>query len=174
MKQNKKNNYKNNIEKLYIEKQFEKIKHIKADPNDIFLNAAAIQEQMLIDLGIKKKKFKKIKENKKVNNNINNTNNVSVIPSLLPKIMNNKNYKMEKESEVIKRRKFFLDNLTLAEKIGLKEIKKMPLSLVEWRQIEKKAEKREDYKNSCPICLESLFTKDSLILSCSHIFHKVK
>ena len=71
------------------------------------------------------------------------------------------------------RRKEFLCNLSLAQKIGLAEIPNMPLSLQEWKMIEEKSMKRNDHTFNCPICLDTLAKRETIILSCTHIFHKV-
>jgi hypothetical protein len=157
--------FKYQSEKKKIQKKLENIKNINVDPNNIILNSAAIQDQMLIDMGIKKKKLKKIKT-------IREENETKPIRKILDKIVK-KELDREKESDILKRQKYYLDSLTLAQKIGLKEINKMPLSLDEWKKLESLTLKRDDHKSNCPICLESLFIKETIILSCSHIFHKI-
>jgi hypothetical protein len=79
----------------------------------------------------------------------------------------------EKEKSVIDRQKEFLKNLFFAEKVRLKEIKKLPLSVNEWRKIENQSVNRNDHFSICAICLDSLSKRDTLILSCSHVFHKI-
>lgn len=190
-----KNYQKKKLEKLLIEQQLEKLKKVQADPNDIILNAAAFQQELIREMGIKKKsnaifKFKRAKNsNITANNNQtgqvnssnnrantystnNNNNNENQIHLFLPKIIN-KTINEEKDRDIILRRKDFLNNLTLAQKIGLKEIPKMPLSIQEWRNIEAKTLQRNDHISSCPICLDDLSKRETMILSCTHIFHKV-
>jgi len=158
--------YKNyQAEKKKIDRKMEMIKNIHSDPDNIILNSAAIQDQMLIDMGMKKKKLKKIDMKQE-------DNRLKPINMILNKMLDKKLEK-EKEGEILTRQKNYLDNLTLAQKIGLKEINKMPLSLEEWRKLEIQTINRDDHKSNCPICLESLFKKETIILSCSHIFHKI-
>jgi hypothetical protein len=152
-------------DKKKIERKLELIKNVRSDPNNVILNSAAIQDQMLIDMGIKKKKLKKL-------NLKPEDDRTKPMTKILDKIIN-KNLEKEKEGEVLIRQKNYLNNLTLAQKIGLKQINKLPLSLDEWRNLEIQTVKREDHKSNCPICLESLFKKETIILSCSHIFHKI-
>lgn len=178
------NKYEFNIQKKIIENQFLNLKNLKnkkADPNNVILNAAAIQDQMLIDMGLKKRK----KKTKKIYTTVKeNENNKEPIRNVLNKILSNSkknnftldkpflDYEKEKDYNILNRQKIFLNNLSLAQKIGLNELPKMPLSLNEWRNVEDKTLKREDYKSNCPICLESLRVRDSILLSCSHVFHK--
>lgn len=169
---------KKKLDRLLIENQLEMLKITKADPKNIILNAAAFQQDLIKEMGLFKKNlnFKnKIKINKKkqIENNNQNNNDEDKIAVFLPKIIN-KTINDEKDSQVILRRKEFLNNLSLAQKIGLKEIPKMPLSLQEWKNIEAKTVNRSDHTSSCPICLEALAKRETMILSCSHIFHKVK
>lgn len=176
---------KKKLDKLLIENQLEMLKNTKADPNNIILNAAAFQQDLVKEMGLFKKNlnFKnKIKNQSKqkqseinldiANNNNNNINDEDKIALFLPKIIN-KTINDEKDSHIIMRRKEFLSGLSLAQKIGLREIPKMPLSLQEWKNIEAKTVGRSDHTSSCPICLEALAKRETMILSCSHIFHKV-
>jgi len=181
---------KKKLEKLLVENQLEMLKNAKADHNNIILNAAAFQQDLLKEMGIKKKNlnYKKIFKINKTPNQIDNSNNSNAsinnpnnnncisedkIHIFLPKIIN-KTINDEKDSVVNLRRKEFLNNLSLAQKIGLKEIPKMPLSLQEWKNIEAKTISRNDHTSNCPICLEALAKRETIILSCTHIFHKVR
>ena len=171
---------KKKLEKLLIENQLEMLKNAKADPHNIILNAAAFQQDLVKEMGLFKKnlnfknKIKNFNKYKQTEINIENNNNneEDKIAAFLPKIIN-KTINEEKDYQVFSRRKEFLNNLSLAQKIGLKEIPKMPLSLQEWKYIEAKTVSRSDHTSSCPICLEALAKRETMILSCSHIFHKV-
>ena len=159
-------------ERRNIENKLKKLMQNKINPDDVVLNAAAIQDQMLIDMGLKKKK--KLIVRKKVetsSENVIGINSNTLLPKMLTKIVN-KNLDNEKEHTIIKRQKDFYNNLTFAQKIGLKEISKMPLSINEWRNLESQSLNRNDHTSNCPICLDSLSKRESLILSCSHVFHK--
>jgi hypothetical protein len=161
----------NQYEKNKIDRKLESLKHLNADPNNIILNSAAIQDQMLIEMGIKRKKMKKLNYVKSINLKTEDKYN-KPIPKILDKILK-KQLDQEKQVEIIQIQKTYLTNLTLAQKIGLKEITKMPLSLEEWKSLENLTIKRNDHKSNCPICLESFHLKDTMILSCSHVFHKI-
>jgi hypothetical protein len=152
-------NYKKKkLEKLFIDAQYEKLKNVKINPDNLILNAAAFQDQLLIDMGIKKPKRKIFIQKKCESNSFN--------------ILE---YKKDDKADIIHRRKNFLQNLTFAEKVGIKELeKKVPLSVNEWKDIEDKTLQRDDHKSTCPICLDSLSKRPTLLLSCSHIYHKVK
>lgn len=172
--------HKKKLDKLLIENQLGMVKNARADPNNIILNAAAFQQELMKEMGFKKNlKIKnKLKREKDSDlNHINSENDKNKnaedhIHKFLPKIIN-RTINDEKDSQVIIRRKEFLKNLTLAQKIGLKEVPKMPLSLEEWKNIEAKTIIRSDHTSSCPICLEALAKRETIILSCTHIFHKV-
>lgn len=157
-----------NIEKKYVQNEFEKLKNIKNDHNNIILNAAAFQQEMLKDLGIGMRYKNKYKPQKVKNETTYEYKNN--IQTLLPQITK---LKKNNDSNLIKRQKNFLDNLSLAEKIGIKKLEKMPLSVTQWQQIEALSLKREDYKTNCPICLDSLSKRETVLLSCTHIFHRV-
>ena len=156
-----------NLEKKRINYQIKQLKTKKIDPNNIVLNAAAFQDQISQKFGISLKKpkitSKKFIINSKPRSSL--TNKKGIINELYTK--------KDTEKEILNRNKKFLSKLTFAEKVGLKKIKNFPLSLEEWKQVELKTIKREDFKGDCPICMEKLSSRESLILSCSHVFHKV-
>ncbi len=166
-----------NIQKKYVNYQIDNLKNKKIDPNNIVLNAAAFQDQLTQQFGIKKKSFfnnyhyklrkkdsisSKPKTSSKKNENNNKKNMIDQIY---------KNH--ESEHEIINRNKKFLQKLTFAEKVGVQKIKKFPLSINQWKELEEKTVERGDHINECPICMEKLKDRESVILSCSHVFHKV-
>ena len=156
-----------NLEKKRINYQIKQLKTKKIDPNNIVLNAAAFQDQISQKFGISLKKpkitSKKFIINSKPRSSL--TNKKGIINELYTK--------KDTEKEILNRNKKFLSKLTFAEKVGLKKITNFPLSLEEWKQVELKTIKREDFKGDCPICMEKLSSRESLILSCSHVFHKI-
>ena len=172
---------KKKLEKLMVENQLNLIKEVKADHNNIILNAAAFQQDMVKEIrsGVSKFKVQRYKKQKpaKINvlDDIRAANEENKIHTYLPKINTgpNKTVEKEKDTNVYSRRKDFLSNLSLAQKIGLSDIPNMPLSIQEWKMIEEKSMKRNDHASNCPICLDSLAKRESIILSCTHIFHKV-
>ena len=157
-----------NLEKKRINYQINQLKTKKIDPNNIVLNAAAFQDQISQKFGISLKKPKIITSKKFIINSkprSSLTNKKAIINELYTK--------KDTEKEILNRNKKFLSKLTFAEKVGLKKIENFPLSLEQWKQVELKTIKREDFKGDCPICMEKLSSREALILSCSHVFHKV-
>ena len=157
-----------NLEKKRVNYQINSLKNKKINPNDIVLNAAAFQDQISQKFGINPIKYRKIKSkkyiiNSKVKSNL--PNKVSAINELYSK--------KDTEKEILVRNKKFLSKLSFCEKVGLKKINNFPLSLEEWKKVEAKAVKREDFKGDCPICMDKLSNRESVILSCSHVFHKI-
>ena len=157
-----------NLEKKRINYQINSLKNKKIDPNNIVLNAAAFQDQISQKFGINIKKYRKITAKKYIINSKPKsvfTNKKSAINELYSK--------KDTEKEILNRNKKFLSKLTFCEKVGLQKITNFPLSLEEWKKVEAKTIKREDFKGDCPICMEKLSYRESVILSCSHVFHKV-
>lgn len=155
------------FEKKYVTYQLNSLKQKKVDPNNIVLNAAAYQDQIFQKYGMNFNK-KKLKLNYQIKSK-NKKDDKNEKQSLIDKIKRNK----ESEKEIIKRNKEFLSKLTFAEKAGIQKIKSFPLSVDQWKKLEKETIKREDFKGECPICMEKLASRESIILSCSHVFHKV-
>ena len=156
-------NFNLNVKKNVLEKRINNLKTNKVDYNDIVLVASAMQDQMLIEMGLKKKKIKK----KKIFNYKIEEKNTQ-LKNILYEIKED-----ESDLNIINQQQKFLNGLTFAEKIGLKKINKMPLNIKQWRNLEDQTINRNVHKGACPICLENLYKKDSLILSCSHVFHKI-
>lgn len=154
-----------NFEKKYVTNQLNIIKNIKIDPNNVVLNAAAFQDQLMRKYGLNLKK----KKNPRFQIHSKNKNALPQAKNLIEKV----NSAKETERDIIKRNKKFLSNLTFAEKTGIAKIERFPLSILEWRKLEEQTIKREDFKGECPICMEKLSSRESVILSCSHVFHKV-
>lgn len=156
-------------EKKWIANKINTLKNIKVDPNNIVLNAAAFQDKLIHEMGIKTTKrplklnrcqiISKQKEKKKKDEPT----------SLIEKVQLSK----ETEIDILNRQKKFLSNLTFAEKTGISKIKQFPLSLDQWHQLEKQSVQRQDFKGECPICFDKLSSRESVILSCSHVFHKI-
>ena len=158
------NNFK--YEKKLVTYQLNSLKTKKVDPNNIVLNAAAFQDQLLQKYGMSfGKKLKKVHYSIKAKSKKEKEEKLNLIEQI-------KTTK-ETEKEILKRNKDFISKLTFAEKVGIKPIKQFPLSVDQWRKIEKETTKREVFKGECPICLDKLASRESVILSCSHVFHKV-
>lgn len=158
------NNFK--YEKKLVTYQLNSLKTKKVDPNNIVLNAAAFQDQLLQKYGMSfGKKCKKVHYSIKAKSKKEKEEKLNLIEQIKTK--------KETEKEILKRNKDFISKLTFAEKVGIKPIKQFPLSVDQWRKIEKETVKREVFKGECPICLDKLASRESVILSCSHVFHKV-
>jgi hypothetical protein len=157
-----------NLEKKRINYQINSLKNKKIDPNNIVLNAAAFQDQISQKFGTNLNRYRKITSKKFFINSKPKSclsNKKTPISELYAK--------KDTEKEILNRNKKFLSKLTFCEKVGLQKIKNFPLSLEEWKQVEAKTIKREDFKGDCPICMDKLSNRESVILSCSHVFHKV-
>ena len=157
-----------NLEKKRINYQINSLKNKKIDPNNIVLNAAAFQDQISQKFGINLNKYSKVSKkffiNSKPKSCISNNKKTAI---------NELYSKKDTDKEILNRNKKFLSKLTFCEKVGLQKIKNFPLSLEEWKQVEAKTFKREDFKGDCPICMDKLSNRESVILSCSHVFHKI-
>ena len=154
------------FQKSYINHQLDSLKTRKIDPNNIVLNAAAFQDQISQKFGINLPNKRKIVKKLSINSRPKNKKGVKFEMIDLYK-------KKDTELEILERNKKFLSNLTFAEKVGVQKISSFPLSLKEWKMLEEKTVKREDFKGDCPICMEKLSLREAVILSCSHVFHKV-
>ena len=157
-----------NLEKKRINYQINSLKNKKIDPNNVVLNAAAFQDQISQKFGINLKKYRKITSKKYT---INSKPKSCITNKKTP--INELYSKKDTDKEILIRNKKFLSKLTFCEKVGLQKIKNFPLSLEEWKRVEAKTIKREDFKGDCPICMDKLSNRESVILSCSHVFHKI-
>ena len=152
------------FEKKLLKFQMNSLKNKKFDPNNIVLNAAAFQDQINHKFGININR-RRTPFRKKITLNSKREEKTNMVDQYL--------LKKNTEEEIMKRNRKFLSNLTFAEKVGVQKINNFPLSLNQWKKVEEKTVKREDYKGECPICLDKLSSRESVILSCSHVFHKV-
>ncbi|CAG9311559.1 unnamed protein product [Blepharisma stoltei] len=138
------------------------------EPSSSAINAAALQDHLLRSLGF---------------------NNVELQPSTVKpksnplasfgrKIVNDrKNHLKSKPhdsdiEEIRQRAQNFQNKLTLAQRLGLIEKPAAPLNEDQWLRVEQKAQSRGEHKGCCPICQEVFGRASSVILSCTHVFHK--
>eukprot|EP01135_Chromosphaera_perkinsii_P011566 Nk52_evm5s2449 gene=Nk52_evmTU5s2449 len=63
--------------------------------------------------------------------------------------------------------------LTLAQRMGLREGPKAPLTEEEWAGIRARCVARGEAQRPCPICHDHYRTGGVVLLSCSHLFHRV-
>lgn len=65
------------------------------------------------------------------------------------------------------------DQRTLAQKLGLLAGPPAKLSEGDWKQLERDSESRKDSFQPCSICRQDFGADEQLLLSCSHVFHRV-
>lgn len=111
-----------------------------------------------LDLGLDKPK----KPHKKPQNDIDE------ITKKIEKQANIKNIDKQPKEFVIQEPD---QTITLAEKLGIFKPSYDVLNEKDWDEIKQNSRKREDYKQPCVICKESLGPKSQVLLSCSHTFH---
>ncbi|XP_064410125.1 RING finger protein 32 [Latimeria chalumnae] len=63
--------------------------------------------------------------------------------------------------------------LTLAQKLGLVEGPVLPLTTSEWEKVKERSVQQGDSTQPCVICREEFRLQQQVLLSCSHIFHRV-
>ncbi|CAB4000630.1 RING finger 32 [Paramuricea clavata] len=63
--------------------------------------------------------------------------------------------------------------LTLAQKLGLVDAPTARLTDKEWQDVKNKSNQRNDSDQPCVICKEEFGTQHQVLLSCSHVFHRV-
>ncbi|ELW69797.1 RING finger protein 32, partial [Tupaia chinensis] len=63
--------------------------------------------------------------------------------------------------------------LTLAQRLGLFEPPPAPLSSDEWEKVKQRSVLQGDSTQPCPICREDFALHPQVLLSCSHVFHRV-
>ncbi|XP_028394244.1 RING finger protein 32-like [Dendronephthya gigantea] len=63
--------------------------------------------------------------------------------------------------------------LTLAQRLGLVDAPSEPLNDKEWQVVKNKSNQRNDSNQPCVICKEEFGTQHQVLLSCSHVFHRV-
>ncbi len=162
------------IENLFLSKQN------KPDPNNIALISSAYQSDIIKEYKVIFPKIKKTNKNKiEKRNEENKTNKENQSMQQMNKEKVNSIHYMNKinmsknlsQKEEYFQKKEFYSKLTLANRIGLKPIENFPLSNNDWKKIETISNSRINHTSCCPICIEKLNSKETVILSCSHVFH---
>ncbi|XP_068094711.1 RING finger protein 32 isoform X2 [Hyperolius riggenbachi] len=64
-------------------------------------------------------------------------------------------------------------SLTLAQRLGIVEAPARPLSDDEWRKVKLRSVEQGDSLQPCAICKEDFDLQPQVLLSCSHVFHRV-
>lgn len=162
------------IENLFLSKQN------KPDPNNIALISSAYQSDIIKEYKVIFPKIKKTNKNKiEKKNEENKTNKENQSMQQMNKEKVNRIHYLNKinmsknlsQKEEYFQKKEFYSKLTLANRIGLKPIENFPLSNNDWKKIETISNSRINHTSCCPICIEKLNSKETVILSCSHVFH---
>ncbi|KAJ8277599.1 hypothetical protein GJAV_G00077370 [Gymnothorax javanicus] len=63
--------------------------------------------------------------------------------------------------------------MTLAQKLGLAEAPPAPLTADEWNRVKSRSVDQGDSSQPCVICREEFRLQPQVLLSCSHVFHRV-
>ncbi|KAK7821899.1 hypothetical protein U0070_004863, partial [Myodes glareolus] len=63
---------------------------------------------------------------------------------------------------------------SVAQKLGLLPPPPLPLSSDEWERVKQRSLLQGDSMQPCPICKEEFELHPQVLLSCSHVFHKVR
>ena len=134
------------------------------DTSKIALNAAAIQDHLMHKMfgSIRPAKINKQKSEP-----------LSQAGKDIIKMLSNPKSCYVEERELERKKQEYIKNLTLAEKLHIVAKPKPPLTTQEWKGIEVQHEKRCEVTDECPICREPFGIRQQVILSCSHVYHKV-
>ncbi|XP_067855333.1 RING finger protein 32 [Heptranchias perlo] len=83
----------------------------------------------------------------------------------------------EKKKRKDEEKEYVLDpkpsSLTLAQKMGLVDAPNAPLTTSEWQLVKKRSEQQGDSSQPCVICREEFGIQQQVLLSCSHVFHRI-
>ncbi|XP_033856958.2 RING finger protein 32 [Acipenser ruthenus] len=63
--------------------------------------------------------------------------------------------------------------MTLAQKMGLVEAPAMPLTADDWIKVKERSVQQGESSQPCVICKEEFGLQQQVLLSCSHVFHRV-
>ncbi|KAG9476423.1 hypothetical protein GDO78_003137 [Eleutherodactylus coqui] len=63
--------------------------------------------------------------------------------------------------------------LTLAQRLGIVEAPSMPLTSDEWSKVKQRSVEQGDSLQPCVICKEEFKLHPQVLLSCSHVFHRI-
>ena len=130
------------------------------------VNAAAMQEHILRSMGVISTGTREvvgIMKNRRPTAFARHANSI---------IQKEQSPAQELVREIERKQENYRAQLTLAERLGLVEKPPQPLSQSQWDAVEHEAKVRDWHKGTCPICKEMLGKTPSVILSCSHLFHK--
>eukprot|EP00062_Callorhinchus_milii_P022099 gi/632979522/ref/XP_007906517.1/ PREDICTED: RING finger protein 32 isoform X2 [Callorhinchus milii] len=88
-----------------------------------------------------------------------------------------KKIKPKRQTEEDEGEEYVLDpkppQLSLAQKLGLIDGPEAPLTASEWQRVKKRSVQQGDSSQPCVICKEEFGIQQQVLLSCSHVFHRV-
>ncbi|XP_069770873.1 RING finger protein 32 isoform X2 [Narcine bancroftii] len=153
----------------------QKNKHISTKPDTTVLVAVALQDHIIRNLQLQNLSLSdtlKTKLQTKMNCSRPVDRN-TVKPVVFTGIKRNRKMKMKKEEE----KEYVLDpkplGLTLAQKMGLIEVPAAPLTANDWQLVKKRSVQQGDSARPCAICREDFGIQQQVLLSCSHVFHRI-
>ncbi|XP_059827847.1 RING finger protein 32 isoform X1 [Hypanus sabinus] len=153
----------------------QKDKRISTKPDTTVLAAVALQDHIIRNLQLQNHSLSdtfKTKERNKMNcYRLVNRNTVK--PVVDTGIKRNEKKEIKEDEE----REYVLDpkpsGLTLAQKMGLVEAPNAPLTANEWHLVKKRSMQQGDSAQPCAICREEFGLQQQVLLSCSHVFHRI-
>ncbi|GCC31901.1 RING finger protein 32 [Chiloscyllium punctatum] len=153
-----------------------KNKHISTKPDTTVLVAVALQDHIIRNLrlqnlslseGFKTKPQTKMGCYRPIDRS-------TVKPVVDTGIKRKEGRKKRKEDE---EKEYVLDpkpsGLTLAQKLGLIDAPKALLTDNEWQLVKKRSVQQGDSAQPCAICREEFGMQEQVLLSCSHVFHRI-
>uniref|UniRef100_UPI00398E387B RING finger protein 32 n=1 Tax=Pristiophorus japonicus TaxID=55135 RepID=UPI00398E387B len=151
-----------------------KNKHISTKPDTTVLVAVALQDHIIRNLQLQNLSLSdtfKTKPRAKMNcyRPIDRNTAKPVVDTGIKR----KEKKKRKDEE----KEYVLDpkptGLTLAQKMGLVDAPKAPLTDSEWQLVKKRSVQQGDSAQPCVICREEFGIQQQVLLSCSHVFHRI-
>ncbi|XP_078285543.1 RING finger protein 32 isoform X1 [Rhinoraja longicauda] len=147
------------------------MKHISTKPDTTVLVAVALQDHIMRNLQLQNLSLSHTSTTK-APTKMNCYRNVAK-PVVDTGIKRNEKKKIKEEEE----KEYVLDpkplSLTLAQKMGLVEAPNAPLTASEWQLVKKRSLQQGDSAQPCAICREEFGIKQQVLLSCSHVFHRI-
>ncbi|XP_038654316.1 RING finger protein 32 [Scyliorhinus canicula] len=152
-----------------------KDKHISTKPDTTVLVAAALQDHIIKNLRLQNLSLSdtfKTQQRTKMScyRPIDRNTVKPVVDTGIKRKEEKKKRKDEEKEYVLDPRPL---SLTLAQKMGLVDAPKAPLTDSEWQVVKKRSEQQGDSAQPCAICREEFGMQQQVLLSCSHVFHRI-
>ncbi|XP_067908033.1 RING finger protein 32 isoform X1 [Heterodontus francisci] len=153
-----------------------KNKHISTKPDTTVLVAVALQDHIIRNLRLQNLSLSdtfKTKPRTKMNcyRPIGRNTVKPVVDTGIKRKEERKKIKDDEEKEYVLDPKPL--GLTLAQKMGLVDAPKAPLTDSEWQLVKKRSVQQGDSAQPCVICREEFGIHQQVLLSCSHVFHRI-